>query len=316
MLCPTNRSTRQAVDQALQPDIAPELKYYLKLSDFMQHAMNDIDELGAVHQGNVEDFYTVMMRLEHQLVAIQTGIVDPSWMIALRLQSSKLYLRMMYFLDDGPSERQTQAILTLYETASELISEYVLGHDAAYDQLQFSPLSTVRWIFCAALVLLRVSCSNLGARVDTKAAKLAYNAAVFAIRRLAVMDKSGNDLLRIPTRLAGILRALWRRAERDTHLCSRPPRLRVKTRLGNNLQADCLMLLRDYRMAELSGRPTPFEHGTGRTPSSGNSSLDSPAANEVLWHGDMALQFDMTQHGPGTLDLDLEDFLSSLGDLS
>lgn len=76
------------------------------------------------------------------------------------------------------------------------------------------------------------------------------------------------------------------------------------------------MLLRDYRMAELSGRPTPFEHVTGRKPSSGNSSLDAPAANEVLWHGDMALQFNMTQYGTETFDLDLDDFLSSLGDLS
>lgn len=282
----------------------------------MQLAMKDIDELGPVHQGNVEEFYMLMTRLEHRLVAIQTGIVDPSWMTALRLQSSKLYLEMMYFLDDGLGERHAQAMLTLYETASELISEYILGHDVAYDHLPFSPLSTVRWIFCAALVLLRISCSSLGARVDTKAAKLAYNAAALAIRRLAVTDKDGNDILRIPTRLAGILRALWRRAERDTHLCSRPPRLRVKTRLGNNLQADCLMLLRDYRMAELSGRPTPFEQGAGGTPSSANPSLDAPAANDVLWHGDMAPPFDMAQYGPETLDLDLEDFLSSLGDLS
>lgn len=298
------------------PDIAPELIFYQKLSNFMQHAMKDIDELGQVHQGNVEEFYTIMKRLEHQLVTIKTNIIDPSWMIALRLQSSKLYLEMMYFLDDGPSERQTQAMLALYETASELISECILGHDAAYDQLPFAPLSTVRWIFCAALVLLRVSCSNLGARVDTKAAKLAYNAAAFAIRKLAVTDKGGNDLLRIPTRLAGILRALWRRVERDANLCSRPPRLRVKTRLGNNLQADCLMLLRDYRMAELSGRPTPFEQGNGGTSSSRNCSLDAPAANEVSWHGDVALPFDMTQYGPEALDLDLEDFLSSLGEFS
>lgn len=282
----------------------------------MQHAMKEIDELGPVHPGNVEEFYMIMTRLEHQLVAIQTSIVDPSWMIALRLQSSKLYLGMMYFLDDGPSERHAQAILTLYETASELISEYILGHDAAYDQLPFAPLSTVRWIFCAALVLLRVSCSSLDARVDTKAAKLAYNAAAFAIRKLAVTDKEGNDLLRIPTRLAGILRALWRRVERDSFLCSRPPRLRVKTRLGNNLQADCLMLLRDYRMAELSGRPTPSEQGTGGTQSSCISSLDAPAANEPLRHDDMALPFDMSQYGPEDLDLDLEDFLSSLGDFS
>lgn len=316
MLCPTDRSTRPTVDQIRQPDITPELIYYQKLSNFMQYAMKDIDEVGLVHQGNGEEFYKSMMKLERQMAAIEIGIVDPSWMIALRLQSSKLYLRTMYFLDDEPSERRNQALLTLYETASELISEYILGHDAAYDQLPTSPLSTVRWIFCAALVLLRVSCSSLGARVDTKAAKLAYNAAAFAIRKLAVTDKSGNDLLRIPTRLAGILRALWRRAERDPHLCSRPPRLRVKTRLGNNLQADCLMLLRDYRMAELSGRPTPFEQGTEGTPSSGNSSMANPTANKVLWHDDMPLPFDMTQYGSETLDLDLEDFLSSLGDLS
>lgn len=282
----------------------------------MQYAMKDIDELGPVHQGNAEEFYNNMMKLERQMAAIEIGIGNPSWMIALRLQTSKLYLRMMYFLDDESSERRNQALLTLYETASELVSEHILGHDAAYDQLPYSPLSTVRWIFCAALVLLRVSCSILGARVDTKAAKLAYNAAAFAIRKLAVTDKSGNDLLRIPTRLAGILRALWRRAERDTHICSRPPRLRVKTRLGNNLQADCLMLLRDYRMAELSGRPTPLEQGTEGAPSSGNTSVANPTANEVLWHDDMPLPFDMTQYGSETLDLDLEDFLSSLGDLS
>lgn len=282
----------------------------------MRHAMNDIEEIGPIHQGNAEEFYMAMTKLEHQMVAIEIGIVSPSWMMALRLQSSKLYLRMMYFLDDGPSERHTQAMLALNETASELISEYILGHDTAYDQLPLSPLPTVRWIFCAALVLLRVSCSSLGARVDAKAAKLAYNAAAFAIRKLAVIDKSGNDILRIPSRLAEILRALWRRAERDPHLCSRPPRLRVKTRLGNNLQADCLMLLRDYRMAELSSRRTPSEQGTEVTPSSGNSSMAAPTANEVLWHDDMPLPFDMTRHGSDTLDLDLEDFLSSLGDLS
>lgn len=316
MLCAADRSTRQTLDQTRQPDIDPELIYYLKLSNFMQCAMSDIDELGPVHQGNVEEFYMTMTKLEHHLAAIEIDIVDPSWMIALRLQTSKLYLRLMYFLDDGPSERHTQSMLTLYETASELISEYILGHDAAYDKLPFSHLSTVRWIFCAALVLLRVSCSSLGARVDTKAAKLAYNAAAFAIRKLAVTDKSGNDLLRIPTRLAGILRALWRRAERDPRLCSRPPRLRVKTRLGNNLQADCLMLLRDYRMAELSARPTPFEQGIEGTPSSGNHSMEAPTLNEVSWHDDMPLSFDMTQYGFETMDLDLEDFLSSLGDLS
>lgn len=316
MLCPTDRGMRQTLDQIPQPGIPPELMYYLKLSNFMQNAMNDIDELGPVHQGNVEEFYMTMTKLEHQIAAIEVSIVNPSWMIALRLQSSKLYLRMMYFLDDGPSERQTQAMLTLHETASELISEHILGHDAAYDQLPFSPLSTVRWIFCAALVLLRISCSSIGARVDTKAAKLACNAAAFAIRKLAVTDKSGNDLLRVPTRLAGILRALWRRAERDPHLCSCPPRLRVKTRLGNNLQADCLMLLRDYRMAELSGRPTPLEQGTEGTPSSGDQSTAAPNSNEVSWHDYVSLPFDTTQYGSETLDLDLEDFLSSLGDLS
>ncbi|KAK7699681.1 Regulatory protein leu3 [Diaporthe eres] len=214
-LITTYQSTRPTVDQIRQPDIAPELIYYQKLSNLMQYAKKNIDELGLVHQGKAEEFHMSRMKLERQLAAIEIGIVNPSRMIALQLQSSELYLRMMYFLDDDPSERRNQALLTLYETASELIFEYILGHDAAYDQLPSSPLSTARWIFCAAWVLLRVSCSSLGARVDTKVAKLAYNAAAFAIRKLAVSDKSGNDLLRIPTRLAGILRALWRKAERD-----------------------------------------------------------------------------------------------------
>ncbi|KAG6362314.1 hypothetical protein INS49_010544 [Diaporthe citri] len=108
MLCPSDRSTRPTVDQIRQADIAPELVYYQKLSNFMQYSMKDIDELGLVHQGNAEEFYMSMMKLERQMAAIEINIVNPSWMIALRLQSSKLYLRMMYFLDDEPSESRTR----------------------------------------------------------------------------------------------------------------------------------------------------------------------------------------------------------------
>ncbi|KAL9090916.1 MAG: hypothetical protein Q9165_005124 [Trypethelium subeluteriae] len=247
-------SIKLACDPLLTPALPTELRSHLIIQRFMQSATNEINSFGPISTRNLEKFYTMMARLEHSFNFVRSSLPSRlSWITGLRLQAASLYLSLTYFLDDTSGERRTAGILGAYNIAAALISDLILGDDLSYDLLPHAPLSVARWIFCAALVLFRVVCSSMSLRVDGAAAKVAYNAAAFAIRKLSICGKRGSHLLRIPTRLSDILRALWRRGEKDTALCSQEPRLRVKTRLGNNLQADCMMLLHYYRMAEIGG---------------------------------------------------------------
>ncbi|KAI9690446.1 MAG: hypothetical protein M1822_009409 [Bathelium mastoideum] len=234
------------------PDLPAELRDYASIQRFSQSVTRQINDLGSIGFLQSEGFYSLMDRLEQNFEAIRTMLARGlSWMTRLRVQAAHLYLRVLYFLDDGSSEKRTAGILGAYSVAFALISDLIIGDESSYDLLPYAPLSAARWIFCAALVLFRVCCSSLGSRVDKAAAKVAYNAAAFAIRKLSVLENNAEDLIRIPTRLADILRALWRRGEEDDRLCSEEPRLKVLSRLGNNMQADCMRLLYNYRMGEL-----------------------------------------------------------------
>lgn len=239
------------------PFMPKVLQAHATLQHFMQSAAFEVNAHGRIGDHNTEGFYNTMNKLEQQFALIQARAEFHSeWITRLRVQAMKLYLRLFYFLDDGTDQRKDAAMVATFDTALSLVSDIVVADESTYDLLPYAPLAPARWIFNAALVLLRISFSSLAPSIDSRSAKVSYHAAAFAIRKLAVIDPQGQDLLRLPTRLSGVLSALWKRAEQDSALRQSRPRLQVKSRLGNNLQADCLILLRDYRLAELNGLPT------------------------------------------------------------
>ena len=232
--------------------VPEELQHQLTLHRFQQSALQAVNEFGPLDSANQARFYETMARLETTCQSLMTSLTaEATWFVRLRATSLHLYLQLIYFLDDKPSPERQAGILRAYETASSLITDLIVGEEASYDLLPCSPLFPSRWIFSAALLLFRVVFSSYGAQLNRSAVKATYNAAAFAIRRLSVRDGDDVDLLRLPTRISEILRAVWRRGELDESLCQQEPTLRVKSRFGNNLIADCMRMLRDYRMSEL-----------------------------------------------------------------
>ena len=245
-------SIRRACDPNTSTEIPNELRTHLIVQRFMQTAtlrINDAASIDGLYYHQVHQTVD-MLEAEFNSINLSPGATK-SWMTRLRIQASRMYLQNMHFLDDTPSDERRAAIMRLYRTAMTLITDLIVGDESSHELLQYAPLSVVRWIFGAALVLFRVTFSTYGTDVDPIAAKVSFKAAAFAIRHMAVRNSEGIDLLRIPTRLADILSALWRRGEQDTTLQSQKPTMRVKSRLGNNLQADCMTLLRDYILKEL-----------------------------------------------------------------
>lgn len=249
-------SIRRACDPNQSPELPDELRASLLIQQFMHFALQEINAFGPITAPDNAQFYTTLAVLEEKFSILETSLcTKTSWHTRLRLQSARLYLQLSYFLDDGSSAEHAAAILRTYDTAFTLISELIVGEEESYDLLPYAPMSTARWIYCAALVIFRVTFSSYSTNLDRTAAKVTYNAAAFSMRQLSVRDSRGADLLHIPMRVAEILRALWRRGEQDSLLRSLEPRLEIKTRLGNNIIADSMRLLRGYRIKELSVHP-------------------------------------------------------------
>ncbi|EED15866.1 conserved hypothetical protein [Talaromyces stipitatus ATCC 10500] len=236
-------------------------------------------------QKPTESFYLEMDAIEEKFKSLhQLLYKDLSFMSSLRLHFALLYFQSMYFVvDDSPDDRgddgsrRTEGILRAYQTATSIITT-TISHDSAHEKLLYAPATTSRMIFYAALIIFRVLHSNYaptntsaavtppsGRLLDRDTGNLLYNSACLAIRRCSIqrLDKD------FPTRMADMLKELWRAGEKDDELRNEEPTCKVKSRLGASLIFDCLKLWRDYKdsnynSTQLSAQPESGNVGSDR----------------------------------------------------
>lgn len=192
-------------------------------------------------------FYLMMDMLEESFDLLQQNLGDTiSFFNTLRLTAARLILQCNYFLEETQNERRMKGILRAYSTAVSLITT-TISHEVACEELPYTPPSSSRMIFLAALVIFRVLHSRYAAssyaELDKSAGHVLYRAASLALRQLSVQC----DEKDIPTRASDVLNELWRGAESDIDLQSREPTFRVRSRMGGGLLFDCLFIWRKYK---------------------------------------------------------------------
>jgi hypothetical protein len=205
-----------------------------------------------------ETFYFKMDTIEEKFKSLRQSLdKDLSFMNSLRLPFALLYFQSMYFLVEstpgsGDDGRRRDGILRAYQTATSIITT-TISHDSAHEELLYAPAATSRTILYAALIIFRVLHSNYATpntaqslpssqQLDRNAGNLLYNSACLAIRRCAI-QRDDKDF---PTRMADMLKEIWRAGEKDDEFRNQEPTCKVKSRMGAGLVFDCLRIWRDY----------------------------------------------------------------------
>ncbi|KAI2694764.1 hypothetical protein CBS147372_9603 [Penicillium roqueforti] len=166
----------------------------------------------------------------------------------LQLQASQLRLQCLFMLYNTSSEIRSSGILRAYETATDLINT-VLSEVDACQHLSYAPSLFARYIFSAALVILRVLHSTFRIGLDYDRGQLLFNAAAFALSQLSIHQKQRDQA----ARTSDMLRRCWSAAERSSKMRQRDLRLRVKSRMGASLVYDCLMNFRNGNRPDVAG---------------------------------------------------------------
>lgn len=151
----------------------------------------------------------------------------------------------MYFVHPPPSGPPQDGILKAYSSAQSLIS-HVITSESSHNTFPYMPVSTVRTILTAIIVIWKVLNSNFSASLDKEQGKTLFYSATYAIRSLALSDTDA------PARAASGMNRLWTMGEERTELKEKPPILSVNTRRSASILWDCLCLMRDYKNKDAS----------------------------------------------------------------
>lgn len=177
--------------------------------------------------------------LEHELDSCL------SFMNRLRLQSSRLSLQTLAFINDSTHPQRKAWVLKTHHTACQVIN-LVLAEPTSHSLLPHAPLMTFRILWNAAAVIFRVVHSTYRADIDIGHSHVTFTAAAFALRQLSVPHEQKD----IATRASDLLTFLWRCAQADQTLTLKPPELCVKTRMTSSLTFDTLMIARSFAARE------------------------------------------------------------------
>ncbi|KAF3389107.1 Regulatory protein LEU3 [Penicillium rolfsii] len=205
--------------------------------------------------GPEDTFYEKVQRIEENFRLLDWRLnKELSYLNSLRLMGAMLHYQCLYFLQEGTQyeEQKKSGILRAYKTASSIISR-TIDHDSAYDKLIYAPVGILRIIYTAALVIFRVLHSTYTLpdaihaappqQLDSNAGKILYHSACFILQSCSVHHNDQD----FPTRMTGMLEALWRFGETDVELRNREPTSRIKSRMGASIVFDCLRIWREYK---------------------------------------------------------------------
>jgi hypothetical protein len=248
-------------NQAIGDEILRNIPLELQQNHLIQKCSYRAHEIILGVQGSEsifapeDTFYEKMRRIEESFQAIDWRLnKELSYLNSLRLLGAMLHYQCLYFLQEGRQreEQRKTGILRAYKTASSIISK-TIGQGSAYDELIYAPVGILRIICTAALVIFRVQHSTYTftdvihstthQQLDSNTGQILYRSACFIIRSCSVH----HDDQDFPTRMTGMLEALWRYGETDVELRNREPTSRVKSRMGASIVFDCLRIWREYK---------------------------------------------------------------------
>ncbi|GAD97482.1 conserved hypothetical protein [Paecilomyces variotii No. 5] len=244
-----NKTISQFSGEEMASEIPPELYHNSLIQECSYRATYTLSENSESTSGIPPpgSFYLMMDMLEESFDLLQQNLGDTiSFFNNLRLTAARLIFQCNYFLEETQTERRMKGILRAYSTAVLLITT-TISHEVACEELPYAPLSSLRMIFLAALVIFRVLHSKYAAspyaELDKSAGHVLYRAASLALRQLSVQC----DEKDIPTRASDVLNELWRWGESDIDLQRCEPTFRVRSRMGGSLLFDCLFIWRKYK---------------------------------------------------------------------
>lgn len=186
--------------------------------------------------------FDLVEKAEQQFDAINQRFNNElSFLNNLHLLALKMHVQCLCFLD-GVEQRRHAGILRAYQTSADFLS-LLLSNEATYKILPSAPPIFGRIIFQAAVVILRVIHSSLGAALDYNLAQNLYNTAAFSMKHLSTRHNNQD----LPLRGSDLLRRYWRAIEKSrNHSLG----LRVKTRMGASIVYDCIYLFRNCGQQE------------------------------------------------------------------
>ncbi|KKK20508.1 hypothetical protein ARAM_001107 [Aspergillus rambellii] len=214
------------------------------------------------------------------------------------LHGAGLQLYVFYLLNSSGSDARKQGLLRAFHTACEVILK--LNHlEVSSEAMKYGPVSYFRIISLAAMFIMKLSYSNLGAFVNIESGKCAFNAAISLTRRISIED---NDL---PGRMTKILTQLWSAQARISQ-CDKDPGLILKNRLSASLVNDSLWAWREEFGGQRGGPSTPPSRTKPSNSSTQESMLDASQDNtdcDVLTLADV-VDAEMLALLPFSLDCD------------
>ncbi|KAL2401669.1 hypothetical protein ABEF93_007783 [Exophiala dermatitidis] len=237
---------------SLEPTVYDSIPSELRDNVVVQKCAHEAFQLMARHQLQAQDLAassamfdgmreadSLFSNLEHELDSCL------SFMNRLRLQSSRLSLQTLAFINDSTHPQRKAWVLKTHHTACQVIN-LVLADPMSHSLLPHAPLMTFRILWNAAAVIFRVVHSTYRADIDISHSHVTFTAAAFALRQLSVPHEQKD----IATRASDLLTFLWRCAQADQTLTLKPPELCVKSRMTSSLTFDTLMMARSFAARE------------------------------------------------------------------
>jgi hypothetical protein len=206
---------------------------------------NQCDPLGLPDETDVVE---IILGIENNIDNLQKSIGPKlSYLNTIRLLHAKLYFQCVHFLYDNMSPERMTGVLSAFSTASALLT-ILVSHQDSQTVLPYAPRRTSTLIFMTAMVVFRVLNSSYAklASINREASHILYSAAALSSRQMAVQYKEKDSAIRC----SELITDLWKFAENDLELRESPPKMLVKSRLGNSITFDCLILLRRYRVRQ------------------------------------------------------------------
>ncbi|OJJ67014.1 hypothetical protein ASPBRDRAFT_69469 [Aspergillus brasiliensis CBS 101740] len=211
------------------------------------------------------EFISLLALLEREYTELASSLTSYiSEENKVLLNGIGLQLYVFYLLEESDSDTRKRGLLRAYSLSISTIN--IINHlEVLTDAMAYGPVSYFRIISIAAMFILKLSYSNLGAYLDLDTGKRSFNSAIALTRRISIED---NDL---PGRMSKILTQLWsaqvvqHRGQRDD---DKPPGLKLKTRLAASLVHDSMWMWRE----QFGGQPP--RSGTN-TPLAGRGYADN-----------------------------------------
>jgi len=171
-----------------------------------------------------------------------------------------------YFFDPTPSLNM-EGLVRLWGVALQLV-DIVMELDQNMSLISYWPSLVERTTTLAAIIILRLSRSNMAPHLDVEAGEKAYFSVVKAIEKASLQP----DDLR--SRAVKILSRLWTNQDvfkyPDGHVDSL--RTRIRSRLSMSIVFDCFLWYKDTAL----DRFNPFQHENDIEGNSSDEESDSP----------------------------------------